>query len=67
MLKCFPPFTKDPIMVDIIRISNERDVMLTIGTDYLNPWMTPGAAFHRELELLVFAGIPALDVGVNKN
>lgn len=51
-----------PIMVDIIRVFHERGVLLTIGTDYLNPWMTPGVAFHRELEILVSAGIPALDV-----
>ena len=47
-----------PLMVDIIRVFHERGVLLTVGTDYLNPWMTPGVTFHRELELLVSAGIP---------
>ena len=27
-----------------------------------NAWMTPGVSFHRELELLVQAGISPLDV-----
>jgi imidazolonepropionase-like amidohydrolase len=49
-------------MLDIVRVFHERGVLITAGTDLLNPWMTPGVAFHRELELLVAAGIPALDV-----
>jgi imidazolonepropionase-like amidohydrolase len=49
-------------MVRMIRVFHERGVLLTAGTDYMNPWMTPGVAFHRELELLVSAGIPPLDV-----
>jgi imidazolonepropionase-like amidohydrolase len=28
----------------------------------LNPWVAPGASLHRELELLVSAGIPSLEV-----
>jgi imidazolonepropionase-like amidohydrolase len=51
-----------PMMLDIIRVFHERGVLLTAGTDLLNPWMTPGVTFHRELELLVAAGIPPLDV-----
>jgi imidazolonepropionase-like amidohydrolase len=51
-----------PQMARIIRVFYERGVLLTVGTDYMNPWMTPGVAFHRELELLVAAGIPPLDV-----
>jgi len=51
-----------PLMIQIIRVLHERGVLLTAGTDYMNPWMTPGVAFHRELELLVSAGIPPLDV-----
>jgi imidazolonepropionase-like amidohydrolase len=51
-----------PIMSQIIRVFHERGVLLTVGTDYANPWMTPGVAYHRELELLVAAGIPPLDV-----
>jgi hypothetical protein len=51
-----------PLMVQVIRVFHERGVLLTAGTDYQNPWMTPGVAFHRELQLLASAGIPALDV-----
>lgn len=51
-----------PLMLEIIRVFHERGVLLTVGTDYLNPWMTPGVAFHREMELLVSAGIPPLEV-----
>ena len=51
-----------PFMVQVIRAFHEHGVLLTVGTDYQNPWMTPGVAFHRELELLVSAGISPLDV-----
>lgn len=40
----------------------DAGVPLTVGTDMLNPWVPPGASFHRELELLVAAGIPPLEV-----
>ncbi len=49
-----------PLMVQAIRVFHDRGVLLTAGTDYMNPWMTPGVAFHRELELLASAGIPPL-------
>jgi imidazolonepropionase-like amidohydrolase len=51
-----------PLMVEVVRVFHERGVLLTTGTDYMNPWMTPGVAFHRELELLAAAGIPPLEV-----
>lgn len=51
-----------PLMVRVIRVFHERGVLLSAGTDYMNPWMTPVVAFHRELELLASAGIPPLDV-----
>jgi imidazolonepropionase-like amidohydrolase len=51
-----------PAILEIIRVFHEKGVLLTAGTDYLNPWMTPGLAYHRELELLVQAGIPPADV-----
>ncbi len=51
-----------PLMVQMIGEFHKRAVFLTAGTDYMNPWMTPGVAFHRELELLASAGIPPLDV-----
>ena len=34
-------------------------VRMTVGTDANNPWTVPGISFHREMELLVRAGIPA--------
>ncbi len=51
-----------PIMVQVIGVFHRRGVLLTAGTDYMNPWMTPGVAYHRELELLASAGIPPLEV-----
>lgn len=51
-----------PLMLEIIRIFHERGVLLTAGTDLLNPWMTPGVTLHREMELLVSSGIPPLEV-----
>jgi imidazolonepropionase-like amidohydrolase len=51
-----------PKFLEAIRIFHEHGVLLTAGTDLQNPWMTPGVSFHRELELLVQAGIPAADV-----
>jgi imidazolonepropionase-like amidohydrolase len=41
---------------------HDAGALLTAGTDAPNPWTVPGASFHRELELLVAAGIPTLDV-----
>jgi len=37
-------------------------VVITAGSDTMNPWMTPGPSFHRELELLAAAGIPPNEV-----
>lgn len=51
-----------PMMLEIIRIFHERGVLLTTGTDLLNPWMTPGVTLHREMELLVSSGISPLEV-----
>jgi len=36
-------------------------VVLGAGSDVGMPWMTPGASFHRELELFVEAGISPAD------
>jgi len=51
-----------PRILEIVRIFHQRGVLITAGTDVGNPWMTPGVSFHRELELLAKAGIPALEV-----
>ncbi len=40
----------------------EAGIPLTIGTDFPNPWIYPGASFHEEMELLNKAGIPELQV-----
>ncbi len=36
--------------------------VLSVGTDLMNPWMTPGTSYHRELELLVDAGLTEAEV-----
>lgn len=51
-----------PMATEIIRILHEKGIPLSAGTDHILAWITPGAAFHRELELMVKAGIPELDV-----
>ncbi len=40
----------------------DAGILLTAGTDMGNPWTVPGVSFHRELELLVQAGISPLAV-----
>ena len=51
-----------PTFLELARRLHEADVVLTAGTDANNPWIVPGHSFHRELELLVQAGIPPLEV-----
>lgn len=51
-----------PQFLELTRRLHEAGVTLTAGTDANNPWIVPGHSFHRELELLVDAGIPTLDV-----
>jgi hypothetical protein len=51
-----------PTFVDIVRRFHEAGVPLTAGTDLVNQWITAGPAYHRELELLVSAGISPLEV-----
>jgi imidazolonepropionase-like amidohydrolase len=46
-----------PRMLELARRLHEAGVPLTVGVDGANPWL-----FHRELELLVEAGIPSADV-----
>jgi len=47
---------------EVVRRFHEQGVRLAAGTDVGEPWITPGVSFHRELQLLVEAGIPKLDV-----
>ena len=51
-----------PIALEIVRRFHEGGVHLTVGTDVGMPWITPGVSFHREMELLVEAGIAPADV-----
>jgi imidazolonepropionase-like amidohydrolase len=51
-----------PRLLAFEKLLYDRGVLVTVGTDANNPWVAPGPSFHRELELLVDAGIPALQV-----
>ncbi|MDP1860589.1 MAG: amidohydrolase family protein, partial [Gemmatimonadaceae bacterium] len=51
-----------PTVLAFVKQLHDAGVQLTAGTDMMNPWTVPGVSFHRELELLVSAGIPTLDV-----
>ena len=46
----------------IVRTLHERGVRITAGSDIFMPWLTPGVSLHRELELMVEAGISPRDV-----
>lgn len=45
-----------------IRLLHDSGVRLLVGTDLMNPWMTPGVSVHREMALLSEAGISNMDV-----
>jgi hypothetical protein len=51
-----------PTFLDMVRQFHEAGLPLTAGSDLSNQWITAGPAYHRELELLVSAGISPLDV-----
>ncbi|MCI0353451.1 MAG: amidohydrolase family protein [Acidobacteria bacterium] len=51
-----------PKMLALTKRLFDGGVLLTAGSDVPNPWVVPGAGFHRELELLVDAGIRPRDV-----
>lgn len=51
-----------PRVLAFAKLLHDAGVPLTAGTDMGNPWTVPGESFHRELELLVAAGIPPLEV-----
>jgi imidazolonepropionase-like amidohydrolase len=46
----------------IVRRLYEAGALVTTGTDFPLPWITPGVSLHREMLLLHNAGIPPLDV-----
>ena len=51
-----------PKVQQLVRLYYDEGVPLLAGSDMPNPWVVPGAGFHRELQLLVEAGIPPLAV-----
>ena len=46
----------------IVRRLHQAGVLITTGTDFPLPWITPGVSLHREMWLLQKAGLPALEV-----
>ena len=51
-----------PQVLELVALMHKAGVLLTAGSDTVNPNVIPGHSFHRELELLVEAGIPTNDV-----
>ncbi|MGH7553024.1 MAG: amidohydrolase family protein [Longimicrobiales bacterium] len=51
-----------PTALRLTKLLFDSGVTLAAGTDANNPWTVPGESFHRELELLVDAGISPIDV-----
>jgi len=51
-----------PHVLEFVKRLHDAGVRLTIGTDVPNPWIAPGTSFHRELSLLVSAGITPAEV-----
>jgi imidazolonepropionase-like amidohydrolase len=51
-----------PRAAQLIRRYHEAGVLLSAGSDLPVPWVIPGVGLHEELELLVAAGIPPLEV-----
>lgn len=46
-------------MLALVKLYHDQGVRLVAGSDEPNPWVVPGPSLHRELQLLVSAGIPA--------
>jgi len=46
-----------PLIEDLTVRLHRSGVLITAGTDMMNPWMTPGTSYHRELQLLSDAGL----------
>lgn len=49
-------------MMTLARLYSEDGVLLTVGSDEPNAWLVPGPSFHREMALLVEAGIAPREV-----
>ncbi len=54
--------TRLPIMVEFAGRMHRAGVPMIVGTDLANPWVFPGFAVHREMQLLAEGGIPPADV-----
>jgi imidazolonepropionase-like amidohydrolase len=51
-----------PKLLELTRRYHEGGMLLTVGSDLPNQWVVPGWSLHREMQLLVEAGIPAAEV-----
>ena len=51
-----------PLFEQLVSVLHDEGVVLTVGSDLMNPWMTPGVSYHRELELFAAASIEPADV-----
>lgn len=51
-----------PWFLELFRVLHARGVQMTIGSDLMNPWMTPGVSYQREMELWADAGISPRDI-----
>ncbi len=51
-----------PAVLRFVKQLHDRGVFLVAGSDANNPWVPAGPSLHRELELLVDAGIPPAEV-----
>jgi imidazolonepropionase-like amidohydrolase len=49
-------------MLALVKLYFDSGVLLTVGSDEPNPWIVPGPSLHREMALLVQAGIPRGEV-----
>ena len=47
---------------EIVRQLYEAGALITTGTDFPVPWVTPGVALHREMLLIHNSGVPTIDV-----
>lgn len=47
---------------DLLLHLHRAGVLITAGSDFPNPWMSPGPFLHLELQLLQQSGIPAAEV-----
>lgn len=51
-----------PTLLALVKQYHDGGVVLAAGSDTPNAWVIPGESLHRELELLVDAGIPISQV-----